>query len=263
VIDASGTIFDASPCAPIGHDEDLDGIDDGCDDCPEIADPLQADADHDFVGDVCDPNAQDPHDTLLFFDSFDVPTSWTPIRGTWNRQDDALVELDISTASTLAMRTATDPDQHAITYDVVFTVDAYGPVGLGESPAYRGIGVWWLATGGSSASEPTGMLCQLSEDISATVPTTTVELDSLTPQQTTQYGLTPFAAHIPLGQRGLFRVTQGAAQDAIGAGCELALGSITASLGTKDHLFTSGTIGVRMLSTAVHVTSVTAFGKVP
>ncbi|HTJ46109.1 MAG TPA: hypothetical protein VL463_28585 [Kofleriaceae bacterium] len=260
-IDAA-PLFDAAGCAPIGHDEDLDGIDDGCDDCPEIADPLQADQDHDFVGDACDPSPQDPHDALVFFDSFAVPDPWNGVRGTWNRQDDALAELDLSTPSTLALRTVPDPSAAEITYDVVFTVDAYGPALVGESPAYRGIGVWWQATGGSSVSEPSGWLCQIAEDISATVPTTTVELDSFS-TQTTQYGLVPFGSHIPLGTRGRFRIFQGSVQNAIGGSCDFALGSITAQVGTKDHPFTMGTIGVRSFRTAVHVTSVTAFGKAP
>ena len=53
-----------------GHDEDRDGIDDGLDVCPHVADPEQLDTDGDRVGDVCDPNPTQPIDHLVFFDGF-------------------------------------------------------------------------------------------------------------------------------------------------------------------------------------------------
>jgi parallel beta-helix repeat protein len=43
------------PCAGAGGDPDLDGVCDGIDTCPGVADPEQADADADGTGDVCDP----------------------------------------------------------------------------------------------------------------------------------------------------------------------------------------------------------------
>jgi hypothetical protein len=62
--------FDSVCIAPVGHDEDGDGIDDACDVCPHIANADQADRDHDGVGDVCDPHPDDPIDSIAFFDPF-------------------------------------------------------------------------------------------------------------------------------------------------------------------------------------------------
>jgi hypothetical protein len=63
--DASGDAFVCA--APVGHDEDGDGIDDACDACPQLADD-QRDADGDGVGDACDLEATQQQRT--FFDTF-------------------------------------------------------------------------------------------------------------------------------------------------------------------------------------------------
>ena len=67
--------FDASTCWDPGHpihDEDHDGIVDGCDICPADPDPTQADDDGDGVGDACDPHRGVAGDHLVFFDGFDT-----------------------------------------------------------------------------------------------------------------------------------------------------------------------------------------------
>jgi hypothetical protein len=62
--------IDARPCIAIGHDEDLDGLDDACDVCPQRADS-QVDTDGDGIGDACDLQPTQERRTL--FDPFTGP----------------------------------------------------------------------------------------------------------------------------------------------------------------------------------------------
>lgn len=64
--------------APVGHDEDSDGIDDACDGCPHRSDSGQPDMDGDGVDDMCDPRPAVPGDAIVFFDPFVTrDPSWT------------------------------------------------------------------------------------------------------------------------------------------------------------------------------------------
>jgi len=98
---------DAPTVSDPGADSDGDGILDGVDNCPFVANHDQrdfdgdlrgdacdvcphivetgADFDHDGVGDACDPRPMDPGDRIAFFDGFYSMNTWTAVEGppTW------------------------------------------------------------------------------------------------------------------------------------------------------------------------------------
>lgn len=99
-------------CTLVGHDEDLDGIDDACDVCPHIPDPGQADRDHDRVGDACDPHPDLAIDSIAFFDPFTTQLpQWTfSGSGTTAYAQDAVVGRGVggNWEATLAIATTND-----------------------------------------------------------------------------------------------------------------------------------------------------------
>jgi hypothetical protein len=83
--------FDATVAA--AHDEDGDGVPDLSDDCPFLADPQQADRDHDGVGDACDPEPDLPRQQLRVFAPMtgDVPCHLFSDDGVpWMQQADSV-----------------------------------------------------------------------------------------------------------------------------------------------------------------------------
>ena len=75
---ASDAAADARVCAaPVGHDEDGDGVDDACDGCPHLVDD-QRDRDGDGVGDACDPEPTVGRQSIAMFDPLIAPNArWT------------------------------------------------------------------------------------------------------------------------------------------------------------------------------------------
>jgi hypothetical protein len=252
---------DALACA-IGHDEDGDGVDDGCDVCPEIADVAQLDGDGDGVGDACDPNPTDPHDTLVVFDSFAAPTPWAPLRGSWAQQDDALVQTD-QTVVGLAMRALPDPTATDLTVDVTFTIDANLPVQVGETSAVRAVGVWFVASGAAAFTDPSGYLCLAWDDIAQATPPSTLGLYRIdAPTGTTVLlGQSPLGLPLPLATPGRLRVHRGPTMQPNPETCHVVLGPLSGDAAAMDTTYVAGDVGVRTYRTAVHIQSVTVFGR--
>jgi hypothetical protein len=74
-------------CVGNGHDEDLDGVDDDCDNCPTRPNPLQQNEDLDELGDACEATSilgSACVESLVFFDPFiEGPGPWTTMGGAW------------------------------------------------------------------------------------------------------------------------------------------------------------------------------------
>ena len=143
---------DAVPCHPVGHDEDLDGIDDACDVCPHVADPMQLDTDGDGVGDACDPAPNSPHEHITFFDPF------TGQRPEWSIVGAAAHSFTGDSLLIDAMGTA---DEYA-TLAIVPTTDFFqlGGMVMGGDAGVRQLTV-------TADNAPAQVYCELYDDASS------------------------------------------------------------------------------------------------
>ena len=117
---------------PRQHDEDGDEVGDLCDNCPHLTNPDQLDvlegATHDGIGDACDPNPDRLGDVVVWFDAFDdgqLDPRWTLALGAaWHEADDALEQLAGTGVHVLRAPTVTGP---LLTAEIGVTITASSP----------------------------------------------------------------------------------------------------------------------------------------
>lgn len=108
---ATKLVLDApDPCVlhagdPGFFDEDGDGLDNRCDNCPGAYNALQQDGDGDGVGDACDPHPTTPGDSLVATEYFDGPAySWTPdVPASWQLASGSLTTTGAAAATSATL----------------------------------------------------------------------------------------------------------------------------------------------------------------
>jgi hypothetical protein len=151
MLGALGACGSSSQCdEAVGHDEDNDGRDDGCDPCP-FADDNDADADGDGIAGVCDPDPMKAN-TLLKFTGFGGEDSELTLTGGAIEGDAFHVAGGSKAGSALW---GSGLDQVWVVAGV--TVDAIDPTG------FREVGVVFDATAVPAAMLPNGTYCVVGE----------------------------------------------------------------------------------------------------
>ncbi len=82
----------------IGHDEDLDNIDDACDLCP-TEDVAQVDADQDGIGDACDPAPMASCEQRVLFEGFAAKPPFLLTTDGWVHDRDDMLRADSATGN--------------------------------------------------------------------------------------------------------------------------------------------------------------------
>lgn len=263
-----GAIADAAidsattDCRPIGHDEDGDGIDDACDDCPATPELAQADRDHDGVGDLCDPHPDTPGDAIVFFDAFATgpDPGWQLYRGGYLAEMDGYVQTDTTVADGLIVH-ALAPQNGDVTLEVRATTLANNPMGATETPAWRGVGVWFDAGTATPSTDPDGYLLQLIQDISSVTPRGLFGLYAIKNPTTAVLTSQQLAAGVPIATPALYRAQRFAVATPHAERAEASAGNLSLALDGDDVTFTTGGIGLRTVYTAVRIDSVIVYAQ--
>ncbi len=147
--------FDLSGCRS-GHDEDQDGFDDNCDNCPTVANSQQRDTDGDGLGDACEvPGNPDGLSELAVFDPFVTDLGiYTSLNGTWVHGADQL-----DGASDFAGQYLHPLTFYMVNYGVEATFSLDVLERSGEN--WSGVMFAWQGTGGATSH---GYTCLYARD---------------------------------------------------------------------------------------------------
>ncbi len=145
--------------------------------------------------------------------------------------------------------------------EVVGSVVSEQPYNGTDPSALRGMGVWFVASGGSLTSEPNGYLCQARGDLAA--GTTTMSLHRQISGVETLLDSDTVPQTLPAGSIGRIRVAI-----PVGPGFELCTadlgnGTIISTLTATDSTYASGGIALRTTSVHVRIDSIMIVGSGP
>lgn len=135
---------------PDQANEDHDGFGDACDDCPPFP-SFGIDSDGDGVGDPCDPHPQTPGDRIALWEPFNhgLPAGWTA-NGTWTVQGGNLaVMVNASDVSTLVIPYTATPHQTIYTAATITSLSGTNGGGVGVVDGFDATGSVGMHCGGA------------------------------------------------------------------------------------------------------------------
>ncbi|HEY0253506.1 MAG TPA: hypothetical protein VGC41_18355 [Kofleriaceae bacterium] len=169
----TASVGDADRCAlhagePSFHDEDGDGFDDGCDNCPATANTNQGDRDGDGVGDECDPNPDTAGDARVGFYAFADASVALETTGAAQYDDDAVKIVALEQSNDVTTFDVTDvPVPYVV--EVNWILDATGSPTIDKYRQFSVVANYQPGTKANTTSDGSAE-CALTWYTDATVP---------------------------------------------------------------------------------------------